>query len=413
MRTLRALAAVAGCTALLAGCSQAATPAGSEAPASVQAGVPLATSVLGPDGASYAIVEMGKATANENFWQLFARPARGSGWRLVTPPGVADNGGLIAAATGRSSLLAGFRPSQDLSFSPLTSTGNDGTSWLAAPPLPGGLANRPGALAAGPRGRLLALTTAGEVLLRSSPQAGWRSLVSERALAAMPAGRSCGLTGLTGVAFGLAGQPLLSGSCARPQAAAIFGPDAGGSWQLTGPGLTATGIAQARGGNSVLALATAGGVTTAVIRTASGRVVVAWQHGIGQHGAGQTGASQPGASQPGPSQPGAGQPGTGRWIISAPLIAGTARVESASVWPGGAAGVLFSAGRAAVVTGTGGRWQPISGLPAGTVTLAAEASGPVQALAAGGGTFRAFDLVAGQWHLAQTIHVQIPYGSSG
>jgi hypothetical protein len=402
MRTLRALAAVAGCTALLAGCSQAATP-GSEAPALVQAGVPLATSVLGPDGVSYAIVEMGKAAANENFWQLFARPARGSGWRLVTPPGVADNGGLIAAATGRSSLLAGFRPSQDLSFSPLTSTGNDGTSWLAAPPLPGGLANRAGALAAGPGGQLLALTTAGDVLVRSGPQAGWRSLVSERALAAMPAGRSCGLTGLTGVAFGPAGEPLLSGSCARPRAVAIFGPDAGGRWQLTGPGLTVTGNAQARGGNSVLALATAGGVTTAVIRTASGRVVVAWQHGIGQHGAGQTGASQPGANQP----------GAGRWVISAPLIAGTARVESASVWPGGAAGVLFSAGRAAVVTGTGGRWQPISGLPAGTVTLAAEASGPVQALAAGGGTFRAFDLVAGQWHLAQTIHVQIPYGSSG
>jgi hypothetical protein len=68
---------------------------------------------------------------------------------------------------------------------------------------------------------------------------------------------------------------------------------------------------------------------------------------------------------------------------------------------------------APVVTRAAGRWQPISGLPAATVTLAAEASGPVQALAASGGTFRAFDLVAGQWHLAQTIHVQIPYGSSG
>jgi hypothetical protein len=65
------------------------------------------------------------------------------------------------------------------------------------------------------------------------------------------------------------------------------------------------------------------------------------------------------------------------------------------------------------VTGAGGHWQPISGLPAGTVTLAAEATGPVQALAASGGTFRAFSLAAGQWHLTQTIHVQIPYGSSG
>jgi hypothetical protein len=396
MRALRAVAAAAGGLALLAGCGEAARPAGSPAPASARAGVPLATSVLGPDGVSYAIVEMGKAAANENFWQMFARPAHSPGWRLVTPPGVADNGGLIAAATGPSSLLAGFRPSQDLSFSPLTSTGNAGTSWRPAPPLPGGLANRPGALAAGPGGRLLALTTAGEVLLRSGPQAGWRGLVSEHALAATPAGRSCGLTGLTGVAFGPAGVPLLAGSCGRSQTAAIFSQTAGGSWQLAGPALAGpapNGTGQAGRGSSVLALATAGGVTTAVIRMASGRVVVAWQRGTGQHGAGQHGASQ--------------------WTSSAPLIAGTGRVESASVWPGGAAGVLFSAGRAAVVTGTGGRWQQISGLPAGTATLAAEASGPVQALAASGGTFRAFDLVAGQWRLAQTIHVPIPYGSSG
>jgi hypothetical protein len=381
---LRCLAALLG-PAVLAGCSQAAAPAASQGPAPAPAAVPLATSVLGPDGASYAIVEMGgKAAAHENFWQMFARPARGGGWRLITPPGVADNGGLIAAPTGAGSLLAGFRPSQDLSFTPLTSTANDGTKWLATPPLPGGLANRPGALAAGPAGRLLALTAAGEVLLRDGPQAGWRVLVTERTLAATRAGRACGLAGLTGVAFGLTGGPLLAGSCASGQAAAIFSQDATGGWQLTGPGLARAPAA----GNSVLALATVGAVTTAVIRAASGRLVVAWLRGLAR-------------------------PGAGHWIISASLVAGTANVLSASVWPGGAVGVLFSAGRAAVVTGTGGRWQPISGLPAGTATLAAEASGPVQALAATGGTFQAFSLIAGRWKLAQTVKVQIPYGSSG
>jgi hypothetical protein len=401
MRAPGALAAAAVCLALLTGCSHATTPAGSPPAASAAARVPLATSVLGPDGVSYAIVEMGgKATANENFWQLFARPERGSGWRLITPPGVADNGGLIAAATGRRSLLAGFRPSQDLSFSPLTSTRDDGASWLTAPPLPAGLANGPGALAAGPAGRVLALTTGGEVLLRSGTQAGWHVLVTERALAATPAGRSCGLTGLTAVAFGPDGTPLLAGDCTSPRSAAMFGQDASGHWRPAGPVLAGSALAGPAGaghGTAVLALATAGGVTTAVIRTGSGRVLVAWQ--------------------PSPSQPGGSQHGTGRdadkWTTSAALIAGAARVESASVWPGGAVGVLFSAGRAAVVTGTGGHWQPISGLPAGTVTLAAEATGPVQALAASGGTFRAFSLVAGRWHLAQTIHVQIPYGSSG
>jgi hypothetical protein len=403
MRAPGALAAAAACLALLTGCSQATTPAGSRPAASAPAVVPLATSMLGPDGVSYAIVEMGgKATANEDFWQLFARPKRGSGWRLITPPGVADNGGLIAAATGRRSLLAGFRPSQDLSFSPLTSTRDDGASWLTAPPLPAGLANGPGALAAGPAGRVLALTTGGEVLLRSGPQAGWHVLVTERALAATPAGRSCGLTGLAAVAFGPGGTPLLGGDCTSSRSAAIFGQDAGGHWRPAGPGLAGTALAGTAlagpagtgpgPGTAVLALATAGGVTTAVIRTGSGRVLVAWQPGVSQHGIAR---------------------GTDKWTTSAALIAGAARVESASVWPGGAVGVLFSAGRAAVVTGAGGRWQPISGLPPGTVTLAAEATGPVQALAASGGTFRAFSLVAGRWQLAQTIHVQIPYGSSG
>ena len=255
---------------------------------------------------------------------------------------------------------------------------------------------------------MLALTTGGEVLLRSGPQAGWHVLVTERALASTPAGRSCGLTGLAAVAFGPGGTPLLGGSCTSARSAAIFGPDARGHWQLAGPVLAGPasagpGQTSTAAGTAVLALATAGGVTTAVIRTGSGRVLVAWQPGGGRTSASQSGASQSGAAGG----------GADNWTSSAPLVAGAARVESASVWPGGAVGVLFSAGRAAVVTGTGGRWQPISGLPAGTVTLAAEATGPVQALAASGGTFRAFSLVAGQWHLAQTIHVQIPYGSSG
>ena len=31
-------------------------------------------------------------------WEVFVRPAKSSTWQLVTPPGVADNGGLVAAA---------------------------------------------------------------------------------------------------------------------------------------------------------------------------------------------------------------------------------------------------------------------------------------------------------------------------
>src|ERR1019366_4915858 len=43
-------------------------------------------------------------------------------WKLVTPVAVADNGGLVVATTGPQSLVTGFRPSQDLTFSPITAT---------------------------------------------------------------------------------------------------------------------------------------------------------------------------------------------------------------------------------------------------------------------------------------------------
>ena len=42
----------------------------------------------------------GSAADHNNFWQLFVRPAGTGSWRLVTPPGVATNGGLVVASPG-------------------------------------------------------------------------------------------------------------------------------------------------------------------------------------------------------------------------------------------------------------------------------------------------------------------------
>jgi hypothetical protein len=62
---------------------------------------PLATSLTAADGAAWAIVPMGGPAAQEDdFWELFTISAAGTQWRLVTPPGVADNGGMVAAAPG-------------------------------------------------------------------------------------------------------------------------------------------------------------------------------------------------------------------------------------------------------------------------------------------------------------------------
>ena len=45
------------------------------------------------------------------FYELFERPTGRSAWTLVTPPGVADNGGLVVGLSPAGALTAGFLPS--------------------------------------------------------------------------------------------------------------------------------------------------------------------------------------------------------------------------------------------------------------------------------------------------------------
>ena len=88
-----------------------------------------------------------RSPRDNNFWQLFVRPAGSRGWKLVTPRGTADNGGLVLAAGAGPSLITGFRPSQYLTYTPLTSTADGGQAWSSTGPLDGTLANVPDALA--------------------------------------------------------------------------------------------------------------------------------------------------------------------------------------------------------------------------------------------------------------------------
>ena len=96
------------------------TPAGAAPPPS------LDTSLLTPTSAWAVVVMGGAAASHDDFWQLFTRPDATTTWRLVTPPGVASNGGLVLAAPGTGPVVAGFRPSQDLASSPLAATHSDG-----------------------------------------------------------------------------------------------------------------------------------------------------------------------------------------------------------------------------------------------------------------------------------------------
>ena len=132
-------------------------------------------------------------------------------WRLATPAGVANNGGLEAAGTG-GSLVAGFRPSQDLTFSPLAATSDDGASWSAAGPVTPGLADAPDALASGSGGQLIALTSGGTAELgakcRDNVDPPGQRPGDDRP---PPAGHDCGLTGLTAATFARSEVPMLAG----------------------------------------------------------------------------------------------------------------------------------------------------------------------------------------------------------
>ncbi len=88
---------------------------------------------------------------------VIAQEFRLAGHLLGADP---DNGGLVVAAGGGQSVITAFRPSQYLTFTPLTRTTDGGQAWSSLGPLDAAPANVPDALTAAPRtARLLALLT--------------------------------------------------------------------------------------------------------------------------------------------------------------------------------------------------------------------------------------------------------------
>jgi hypothetical protein len=400
-------AAGLGLALLAAGCGSASSrTAGPDAagPAS-PAPFSLQTSIQAA-GATWATVPMGAASGADLFWQLFVRPAGASQWSLQTPPDIATNGAIVLAApeltanggTGATTLVAGVRPSLDLSFSPITLTSDLGKSWATRPPQ-SGLANVPDALAAAPGasggtggsgGQLIALSEDGAVSLATGTGGSWRQLMTERALAASPAGRECGLTGLTAVAYSPGGTPLLAGTCGRDGRVGVFS-ETGGTWQLAGPALTPSAGAPAPLGRQrvqVLRLSRAGGQDVALLEVGAApslSLLAAWTGDGGAH-----------------------------WTLSPVLRTGGTAAISASFGDEGM-GVVLAGNRAETISGPGSSWRRLPTLPTGrTVTLALPGTGSTEALAADAGTLTAWQLAGnpGAWVKTQTIKVPIQYGSS-
>jgi hypothetical protein len=390
----------AGLLAAACGSSPAPAAARSATVASVPAS-PLGTSVA-TQAATWATVVMGGSAAqHNNFWQLFVRPAGSAQWKLVTPPGTADNGGLVLAPGSGSGLITAFRPSQLLLFTPLSQTSDAGSTWSGINPLNAGLANTAAAMAAQPAGDgLIALTVDGTAEEATAGSDAWHTLATPRTLAATSAGQRCSLTALTAVTWTPTEQ-LLAGTCARAGTAGIFARQ-DGTWQAAGPALPAS-LAEQK--VSVSRLAADGSQTVALLTAGTGhaaRLVAAWTN---DGSAASTGSS---------SNSGASNGSGAHWTLSPQLSLGGAEPASASFGPGGQVAVITTAGHGAVIASDGSSWKQLPALPAGTATLVPAASGQVDAMAVHAGTLTVWQLApdATTWTQLQVIKVPIQYGSS-
>jgi len=381
------------CAGLMAGCgSQRSGTTSTPGPPTATA--PLGTSLVTAQGTWAVAVMGGSAASHNNFWQLFVRPAGASRWSLVTPEGVADNGGLVAAGAS-TSLTVGFRPSQNLAYSPLASSTDTGKNWTPGL-LDAALADTPGAMAVSPSGRTLALLQDGTI--QAAPTAGaaaagqWTPLATRNALAASAPGRSCGLTSVVAVSFGPNKDPMAAGSCARPGVAGVF-TDTGGTWRSAGLVLPGNGPGNGPENGTVQVLglgATADG--NVALLTTGKSLLAAWWNGA-------------------------------RWTVSAPATASpvtASTVRALGFGADGSAWLLLGGGRAETIGGTGGSWQALPPVPSGTMTLAPPAtatlapgtSGGYDALAVSGSKLTVWRLAQGAWAKVQQITVPIVYGSS-
>jgi hypothetical protein len=348
---------------------------------------PLAAALTTPSG-SWAVVAMGqRGVALNTFWEIFFRANGATTWTLVTPTGVADNGGLTLAAAPDGSVTVGFEPSQLLHFSPLARSSDGGATWN-----PGLLSTAllavPDAMAvSGRNGAALALVRrgSGEVLAsRGGSLLGWRPLPGDASLMTGAGASRCDVTGLRAVAYGPSATPMVGTGCGRAGQVGVFAR-IGAGWALVGPTLTGA----ARGRASVLRLTASGDDVSALVSTAGARrtgLLGLWR-------------------------------AAGAWSLSAPVpLSATQRVLASAVGADGQQLVLLSRGTAArleLAAGPGRGWTALAAPPAGTATVALLGDGSVDAFSVQGSRLRIFTAAPGHgWVLTQTTRVPLAYGSS-
>jgi hypothetical protein len=390
------LALLASTLALSAASATAvASTAAAETRSSPTLTAPLSGGTVTADG-TWAVAAMGKLDDPvETFWQLFFR-AQGSGkWTLVTPKGVADNGGLSATSTGAgTALTVGFQPSNLLKFSPLASTTDGGTQWSPGI-VPAGLMTVPDALAGQGASPLLALVrrSGGQVLSGTSTGSSWSVLTSRSALRTTGAGTgACTVTALSAIAVTPSGMPLVGTSCSTGTRVGMFAR-VGSQWRVIGPTVPGR-LAHAR--TNVLRLTRTGTTVSALVsasNSSGGNLVAMWQRGSS-------------------------------WASSPALhLARTASVRSTAVGASGDITVLVRGAGAGPnsrttlwqATGAGHLFTRLPTPPAGTSTVTQSADGVMDGMVVHGAGLTVYELAPGasSWQQTQTMIVPIAYGSSG
>lgn len=370
-RAAAALSVVAGVPLALSTGVAAATPTSLALASSVSDG-PL----------TWATLPMGRLDEVTNtFWELFVENGGGR-FTLVTPPGVADNGGLVLSANG-SEVVDGFLPSQQLHFTPLATT-TDGAKRWGTGILPAALASVPDALAPS-AGGALALVTGPQAVDSSGPGlSSWHRTATFSQLAALPAVKGCGLAALSAIVASPQGSAVVGGSCTTPGQAAVL-DQRGASWQRA-----SVSVPRLLAGARIEVLRLEDGGATALFVAASGSA--RWLFS-------------------------AHEVGTGGYVASAPfaLAKSAALVSMGTTVAGGIFAIARSEGRELAVTFSPRGAVSSFSVPPETSTLAYSSNGRVEALEAAGSTLTVATRqgAGGSWTTTQVLKVPISYGSSG
>ena len=337
------------------------------------------------------MLPMGELSVQDNtFWQLLHAVPGSSQWSVVTPEGVADNGGLVAGTAGgvhRYRVLTRASCSATPRW-PRASTAVRRGAPSSCPPA---LARIPDALSYAARaGGALAVIAGDRVLSAPPGLSRWSLLVTASRLARNFAG--CGVTTIDAVAILPTGSPLVATGCRGNGVVGVFAKT-GGAWRPYGT--LPRGLSHSA--TDVLRLEVSGTTVAALAATNTGgkRALVAlWRDG--------------------------GAPWTTETTFVLPA---RASVLASAVGEDGAMAVLLRSHRAAVTAYSvepGGAWARLAQPPVGTTAIALP-SGPattngltVDAFTVQGGAFGVYALgpTASRWVRVQSSQIAIPYGSS-